>query len=64
VTIDKVNLVLPELRHGPAALENEMLQLSQSGTQLVAFGHGPRRGFAGGIHTAQIYIKKVRKWRQ
>lgn len=48
--IDKDNLVLPQLRYGTAVVENEMLQLSQGGAQLVAPGCGRGRGFAGTVN--------------
>jgi hypothetical protein len=52
VNIDEDNLVLPQLRYGTAGVEDEMLQLSQSGAQLVASGCGRGRGFAGTVHSA------------
>ena len=51
VKVDEDNLVLPQLRYGVAGVEDEMLQLSQGGAELVAFGYGCSRGFAGTIHT-------------
>jgi hypothetical protein len=51
VTIDEDNLVLPQLRYGTAGVEDEMLQLSQGGPELVALGYGRSRGFAGTVHT-------------
>jgi len=50
-TIDEDNLVLPKLRHGTAGVEDEMLQLSQGGAQLVAPGCGSSRGLASSAHT-------------
>ncbi len=52
VNIDEDNLVLPQLRYGTAGVEDEMLQLSQGGAQLVASGCGRGRGFAGTVHSA------------
>lgn len=49
--VDEDNLVLPQLRHGAAGVEDEMLELSQGGAELVAFGNGRSCGFAGGVHT-------------
>ena len=49
--VDEDNLVLPQLRHCVAGVEDEMLQLPQGGAELVAFGYGRSRGFAGTVHT-------------
>jgi hypothetical protein len=50
VKIDEDNLVLPKLRYGTAVVEDEMLQLSQGGAQLVAPGCGRSCGLAGTVN--------------
>lgn len=49
--VDEDNLVLPQLRSGTAVVENEMLQLSQGGAELVAFSCGRGGGFTGSVHS-------------
>lgn len=49
VKIDEDNLVLPKLRYGAAAMEDEMLKLPKGGAELVACGYGRNRGCTGTI---------------
>jgi hypothetical protein len=51
VKIDKDNLVLPKLRYRTAVVEDEVLQLSSSGAELVAFSYGRSIGCAATLLT-------------
>jgi hypothetical protein len=59
VTIDKDNLVLPELRNGFAALEDEVLQLSPGGAELVAFGGMCGSRSADAVLTAKTHLREI-----
>jgi RNase P/RNase MRP subunit p29 len=51
VKFDKNYLVLPKLRYRTAVVEDEVLQLSSSGTELVALGYRGSIGCTGTLLT-------------